>query len=721
MMIKRTIFAIPPVLFFVLNLFLFVPFALYQGNIEEFDVAFKSVLIQFIFPAAALFLALIAFSLLFRQKYHQRFISNIFALGLLVWIQSNLLVWKYGLLTGQRIDWKKHIWSGWIDGLLWVVVLVLALILFKPFSKIAAFGSMLLILLQAISLVYTSIQKPAIWQSKAKWKEALEPPQEVFKFSAQQNVIQFVLDSFQSDFFREIINQEPERYGRALEGFTYFEEATGSFPSTQMAVPAILSGQIYKNDIPTHDFISQVNQGKTIGNVLFSHGYEVDLVVGDIYTKKASCSSHYSISVPYGVTKTLYEKTNAAQVLDLVLFRSAPQFLKKLIYHNELWLFQRLFSGTLKKMRFRLFSHRAFLDDLIQRMSLIRSRPVYKYIHLQTVHPPLVVNEHCELTKNIPVNRRNSIIQAKCALDQFIKFLDQLRAAGVYDSSLIILQADHGTVGKIKMTTKEKLPDDVPDRYLGDLPRIASLAVPLLAVKPPSSHGQLRVSQAEVELTDIPATICSFLKVNGIFSGRSVFEIDPNETRERKFYFYDWNTTNWDNEYFDYIDEFTIKGSAFHKSSWHYVLTYHSPNTSYKTDKVIFGTPQSNTFKRFGWAGNRRNTKGGYTYNWAIGNRSAVYLSLPKNEAVILIAHIKSFPFSSPQIVIVKVDGKEVGKWELRAPWNLVYKSLVIPPDEKRPEASLIEFSFSQYRKSDIGSARVSVLFESISFQRKKS
>jgi len=710
--------ALLPSLLLVLNLFFFLPLVIFQGNQEEFGVSLKTILGEFLLPGLIILLLLIGAGLVLPSNPGRRFTSILFALAVLVWIQGNLLVWKYGVLTGQGIVWKGHAWSGWVDAALWIGLLSAAVAFSKSISKIVIFGSALFLILQSFTGIYTSLKKPGLWKSGAQTSAPMTPPQGVFEFSRRANVIQLILDGFQSDFFKEIVARDPEKYRKALDGFTFFEEATSSFPSTQMSVPAILSGEVYKNDIPTYKFIRQINQGRTIGNVLHDRGFDVDLVVGDIYTRKVRSSTIYDIAIPYGYTLSQHVRNNAAQMMDLVLFRASPQPVKRLVYNDQLWLFQHLIASKTQNLEYRLFSHRAFLDDFIRKASVAREKPVYKYLHLMTVHPPILVDEDCGFKPGLPTTWENRIIQARCAFDQFLSFLERLRSLGIYDSSLIILQGDHGTAEHVKMLNNDQAAEKT--LYHESLSRIASLALPLLAVKPPGARGLLANSKAEVELTDLPATICSLLRIDEAFKGRSVFAIDPKERRERKFYFYDWYKTNWENEYFDYLDEFEILGSPYDRNSWRLVQSLRSPLVSFKTNQIIFGTTQSNRFKRAGWAGNQKDPVEGYTYNWALGESAILVVSLPKERAVEMTARIKSYPVSQSQIVTIKVDGNKVGMWNLRAPWVSTDMRVLLPPDSARPEASLIEFVFSQHREQASGLGPQAVQFQTITLKPQK-
>lgn len=575
--LKSTIASLSPSLFVVSNILLFGPFNIYQGNIDEFAVPLTSILKFFLLPALILFFVTSAIGLLLPKKSHQRYISILFILGILIWLQGNILVWKYGLLDGQGIDWSKNVWRGWVDVSLWVVLLFVALAFYKQIYKIAGFASIALLSLLSVFLIFTSIQKPEIWEVKEKLSLTTVPPEEIFEFSSKQNIIHFILDGFQSDIFQEIIAEDIDHYSKSLQGFTFFKENIGSFPTTYMSIPAFLSGKIYRNNIPMRRFLKSVIRGRTITNVMHDLDYEIDYVEGKFFCKNARYSNQYTIAIPYGGTRQHILKANSALMLDLALFRCTPHFLKRVIYNNQQWFTQRILASSNSSLRLRYFSHQAFLDDLINYMSVSRIKPVYKYIHLMTSHPPVVVNNECDYTKNMKATRENIKIQSKCSLDHFIKFLTKLKTKGVYDSSLIILHSDHGVGRAVKMRNVNEHIDQDLSGVKQSIQIIAGSAVALMAIKPPQSKGILKTSKAQTQLTDIPATISSILNLSEKFEGRSVYEIDPEEVRDRKFYFHKWRHENWKSTYFNRLEEFTIKGSVFDKTSWKSVVTHYPP------------------------------------------------------------------------------------------------------------------------------------------------
>jgi hypothetical protein len=210
---------------------------------------------------------------------------------------------------------------------------------------------------------------------------------------------------------------------------------------------------------------------------------------------------------------------------------------------------------------------------MIDHMSVNRQKPLYKLIHFLTSHYPAALNENCEhVQQMLPWNWDNIRVQARCSLDHFLLFLEKLKALEVYDSSLIIVQADHGywniedSLGQLDLRNV----DETVEKDFGSAERFAKVvasSLPLLMIKPPRANGPLQKSSVQASSTDVAATIGGILQLGGEFTGRSVFDLGPEEVRERSFSYYD-KLNRAEDRYFEHFYRFTITGSAFDRRSW---------------------------------------------------------------------------------------------------------------------------------------------------------
>ncbi len=89
-----------------------------------------------------------------------------------------------------------------------------------------------------------------------------------------------------------------------------------------------------------------------------------------------------------------------------------------------------------------------------------------------------------------------------------------------------------------------------------------------MAVKLPGASGDLKISGAPTSVLDTAATVSSALGLGVQFDGRPVFELEPDEPRERHHYHYMWTREDWESEYTGPIQEITINGPIYRLSSW---------------------------------------------------------------------------------------------------------------------------------------------------------
>jgi hypothetical protein len=265
----------------------------------------------------------------------------------------------------------------------------------------------------------------------------------------------------------------------------------------------------------------------------------------------------------------MMKTSDSIYLLDLTLFRYVPHFLKKGIYHDQTWFLSSLIEKH-DYARHPYFAYTSFFQDFTDNMSAERSKPVYKFINLVTPHIPLVVDSDCEYAGEVlPETRENVLNQSRCTLDFFIKFIEKLKMLGIYKSSLIIVNADHGFHMPIQFRDKEEpsLIRSSTEKEFGEFGPHLGRLLPLLAIKPPDEKGSLTISDSQVELTDIPATMNAVLGLNKTFSGRSVFS-DDAKVRNRKSYWDYVTHEDMENDFLDRHRGVNIKGSVFDSTSW---------------------------------------------------------------------------------------------------------------------------------------------------------
>ncbi len=567
------------------QLFLFMPFSLYIGNAVEFPVSFGSMFSVWL-PLAVLLAGCIALAaILLPNSIHTAYLSLLAMVSILIWIQGNLLVWNYGLLDGRSISWETYAGRGWLEIGLWLAALLAAVVAWRKLNQALIRVAIALFLLQTTVFIYSWIQNdstPSVHSGDAN-TAALG---EIVRFSSKKNVVHIIADGFQSDIFAELTSEgeSGNRLRDALIGFKFFREQIGVFPYTHMTIPAILTGKIYRNDLRIKEYMESSVGGKSILSVANDAGYEIDLAVPpgaveNIYSK-ARYTNFYSIDGQDNIATSEFEYSAAAKLLDLMLFRISPHFVKTHVYNDQLWLVQSLITDK-AFLKLRFFSHMRFLKRLHEQMTADRPVPVYKLIHVMLSHRPMVTNEQCDYAGAVlPTVRETVKTQAKCGLLEVVKLLDSMKRLGIYDDATIVLMGDHGAWVPPKGLKAIINPDGRTADYINL--SVLALSVPLLAIKRPGDDGPMTVSAAPTWIIDTAATIADVEGFEAKFVGESVFALKGDQSRERSFNYYEYKRSEWNDDYLSPIEEFTVNGSAVDSSSWKYSLTHYPGGRSEK-------------------------------------------------------------------------------------------------------------------------------------------
>ena len=107
-----------------------------------------------------------------------------------------------------------------------------------------------------------------------------------------------------------------------------------------------------------------------------------------------------------------------------------------------------------------------------------------------------------------------------------VRFLNALRARGAYDTSDIVLMADHGE--SLSGKSSKMFFDKVQALSGRDGGRFS----PLFAVKRAGATGPMALSDAPLQLMDLRSTLCAMVQCATPTSGVDAFDPPPTRARE---------------------------------------------------------------------------------------------------------------------------------------------------------------------------------------------
>lgn len=545
-----------------LTLCVFNPGAVYQNNVHEFSTTLGGLLtIVWVWAVGAVLAVAALFFLLDRLGWYRLLAAGVMA-TLLVWVQSNLLTFSYGKLDGSGLDFAANAWRMGYELPIWLALLGFALWRPLPLLRNAALLAGLLIAAQTVLLLGSQPSEDA--EDLASRGQI---PSDYFRYGSGTNVLHLVLDEFGSAMMDTVLNARPD-LSNAFDGFTFYRDTTGLFPTTNVSMHAILTGQIYDYSEPLADQIARELPARSLAKVLADEGYDTHLVAKYYLCQRMGRECRI---VP-GTSAADKSYNDALQLLDFGLFRAAPHMVKQSFFGPGAELLQGRFAAGDEAMRTLPYQAVAFLEQAIAQSEVDESLPPqYNFYHVALPHLPAVTDVDCNYIGKQAFSKTTFLVQSECAAEITGRLLAKLKEIGVYDNTLIVIHSDHGSWFDI-----EKVAEKAPDRPSAwDMSRSSAL----LMVKPPRATGPLVVSDAPASLADIRPTMLAALKVprdrEGVVplaaraaGGVNLAQLDDDAIRSRRYWGFEWKGALTERDFLPTSNQFSIRGPHSLQSNW---------------------------------------------------------------------------------------------------------------------------------------------------------
>ena len=427
--------------------FVFAPMEMYFSSKDYFFFGGMEIL-KYTLCFGMLAFAIISFAIIVIElrnttvwKYVISFVVSTF---LLFYFQGNFWLVNYGALDGEKVDWSKYYIEGVIDSLLWISVWIMAIvathkIAWKKIENLYKYVCICVLLIQSVTLITLFVNNDGI----NKTPEYLSTNEHEFEYSRDDNLIVIMLDSFDATVLSEIVNGEDgDTYRDILKNFTFYPDTIGMYSYTALAVPYILTGDEYLNDMTYGKYLEQaysnspvLNKAKEekwrigIYNVTTLPQTEISLVAENVKLVHNTASSHRRL------LKYYYK---------LIAYKYMPQ-----IFKQYFWLYpDEMISGLIdNEENVTVFSEDNFVfrNNFRDAISGDSSQPTFRFYTLFGAHQPYHTTEEFEYS-----DEETDVYQtSKGVLKMLDEYLDGLRKEGVYDNSNIVVLADHGILNRI--------------------------------------------------------------------------------------------------------------------------------------------------------------------------------------------------------------------------------------------------------------------------------
>lgn len=687
---------------FALQLCFFAPLSAISNNIAEISASYNDIVIIYLILSLVLILLLTG---LVRIKGGRVLLPLLAFLSTVAFIQSRFFLGlaKHTPFNGSLIDWQA------LQGLAWMelaAIAVLAILFFALRRRVQVLSTIALFILLFLTAGLLH-QVTGNWDKLTPGRSSTEVDetylQGFYKLSGERDVIHVVADQAQGAMLHDILSSRPQHYAEVFEGFTLFTQAAGQFKSTYPSVAFYMSGESPEPEydlVPvlpyTWGYVTEVLEQKSIVNALARSGYTT---YGFQFHSRVYCKGDYTacggthdeVFAGSMVMSSARRLLNAVTTgLDLGLFQSTPVIVRKHVFADGHWLLKRLHKSKP--------THSGILDLFTSKVKRGGEASTYNYFHHAGAHAPLLFDSGCNYVGPQEVNQHNQREQVLCTLSQLEGMLATLKDRGLYDSSLIVINGDHGSPW---------LPEGYAYEPAGSVPgALMGSASALLMVKPPGAKGALQFSDYPASLGDIPATVSELLGLGVIYPGVALFGDARAKDRERFYYSY---AQHWKTHHLQHLPEvarYRIRGNLFDGRSW--VLPSTAGDTGYVSQLRMDDVDFTAYTTGFSWLEKHETPA-----RWVNGERASATLRPPSEGPLALVLETYVPPTIEGQWMEVLVDEKVVARLndaELRKQHNMI----TLPLDASTDDVIVVKFKMGKTYRPPHDARDLSVLFRYI-------
>lgn len=534
----------------------FGPCELYLHNTSDMTFPFSLLAPVMALAGLGVFAVLLAVLLLLRGKLFNYAVSLLFAVTLAGYLQGNFLNIDHGALDGSAVTWQNYRWAMLKNLAAWMAVIAAVFLLLYFSRKLWTRA------LEAVSLLLAAVQLVALFSllgatNLSEHQDRYLSTAGMFELSQKQNVVFFLLDRCDRSYLDEIIARHPEWAGE-LNGFTSYQDFTGSFSRTYASVTYLLTGVREDDAAPfevrKRDYLNRAWGRSTFLSDLHSAGNQVGLyshigdVVGDMDNVEGKIDNIGRDTVNFS------RRVMLVKMLELSAYRYAPEALKPYfqLYTGDLDAVQTAPNQDLYQIDDPAFWERYRAQGLRVNDSLTGC---FRFYHFQGAHFPFNMDEQAQRTETSWSDQAR-YAQVSGNMEMILQYLDELREKGVYDDTTVVISTDHAA----------DYPD-WPTTGIG-LSRLDSPRLLPLLIKPAHADTSrpMQLSHKQICQDNLRASIAGWFGLDTEKYGRTIESIGEGEPMKRTFWMllYDEALETRD----AYMGTYEITGDGNDFSNW---------------------------------------------------------------------------------------------------------------------------------------------------------
>lgn len=525
--------------------FLFAPIEAFYSNKSEFWFSASQLVTVALAVFIIVFIVFIGVSLCLNRMGGAEYFYAVLCFGYLyLYIQGNYIPRNYGVLNGVEINWSEYSNYGIASvavAILCLAMCVCVILKFKKYIfKIGTYLCVGVLLIQIFTIATLMFQDVMVF-SHNKNDSKVVTNKKMLELSAEQNIIVFVLDTFDGNYLNYLLDEDYDTYSDVFQNFTYYKDTLGAYPTTKAALPQILTGVWYENEQPWSDYVSNAY----VNNNIYTN--IKDYSTG-IYTSAIYLSS--DLSIYENVEQGNYEIDNLPKFIKtlyrMVAFNYSPHQLKRYFF------FDTDGFSDLKKAANNCEAYTADVQNFAYKLEKAgikasETQKCFRLYHLDGVHAPYSFGKDLVSNGDTEYNAYDEA-RGNCMLLR--KYFDELRKNGIYDNTTIVVMADHGYIGYAQN--------------------------PIFLVKNIGEEHDFKVSDIEMSYEYLPDIWMAL--INGSMVDESFINNCRGTKEYRKFLYYSWDDL-WDRTYLPLMNEMMADGIASDKTNLFYSGIQYEPKS----------------------------------------------------------------------------------------------------------------------------------------------
>lgn len=502
----------------------------FYANKDEFWFTIWQMLSVSIVPFLILLIILCGLSIILKKSKASDYIFAFFiGIFLYLYIQGNYIPRNYGVLNGTDIDWnsyKGYAMASIVVGSICIALCFFILVKYRQHVyKVGKTAAVFVILIQCVTIATLMVQNGFPNDDDIM----ISTDKDYFNLSSDRNVVVFLLDTYEGDDLQYLIEKDNENQSEIFENFTFYRDTLGAYPTTKCALPYILTGVWYQNEQPYANYIKEAYKDNRIYQELKKNKFAIDMYTDSMFLDNQSWYENVEIG-SYSIANRL---EFAKRLYSLVAFNYMPHQLKNLFFID---------TGVFNELRHSNVDFSVFSSNVVnvsnqfdtEGITISKVGNVFKFYHLDGVHGPHTFNN--DLKED---NKEYSLYDEASGNNEFLKkYFKAMKDKGIYDSSTIVIMADHGHT-----------------QYSQN---------PIFLIKNVDEEHEFTVSDVEMSweyLSNIWIALANGEKVDENF----IKECN-SEYGQRRYLYYTWNN-DWLRDYMPGMEEMFCNGKAYETES----------------------------------------------------------------------------------------------------------------------------------------------------------